>query len=84
MIDPDQSFTLDVEDMTLGELEDLEECADVTIGDLQAGNLPMKAIRVLVWIVARRDDPAATVDDFRDVRLSQIVWAGDEGTDPKD
>lgn len=69
---------IDVEEMTLAEMEFFEEQSGVSIQDLASGNVPVRALLALITIQERRRDPKYTMDDarklkFRDVDLTDAV-----------
>jgi hypothetical protein len=45
----------------------------VQLGErLQSGDYPIKLLRALVWILRRRTDPGFTLEDARELHLSDI------------
>ena len=80
------TLELDVDSLTLGEIEQLEEIANRAIGeifDIVSGVQPMRAsvLTAIVWLVKRRQDPSFTVEQARSTRVSLVLAAGGE-TDP--
>lgn len=66
-------ISLDVESMTLREVEDFEVASGLTIGDIGPGKkTPARALRAIVWIVQRRQDPAFTFEDAGEVRITDL------------
>ena len=64
---------LDIESLTLREVEDFEEACGLRIGAIEDWRaLPAKALRALVWIAGRRDDPAFTFEGAGDVRVVDL------------
>ncbi|MGR6999943.1 hypothetical protein ACU686_20675 [Yinghuangia aomiensis] len=44
-----------------------------------------KAMKAMVWIVTRRTNPGFTLDDARNVAVTELEWAAVEAdTDPKE
>ena len=71
------AISIDVNDLTLGEVEFFEEQSGLTLADLQAGQLTTKAVIALVCVTKRRDDPAYTMDDARKVKMSDFEVSAD-------
>lgn len=82
-IDPERRYTLnlDFDDFDLGELEDLVEHTGVNVMGTDV-TLDVKMLRVIVWILERRDHPARTLEECRRVKLSQFDFVKDDA-DPK-
>lgn len=74
-------FNLD--DMTLGEIETVEELADCCIDDLFAGGKPRgKALRALVFVAQRRTNPNYDYAETANVRQSDFdITNDDKGKD---
>lgn len=66
------SINIDVNDLTLGEVEFFEEESGLTLADLQSGAMTTKAVTALVCAVKRRENPDYTMDDARKVKLSEF------------
>ena len=85
MADEKTTIELDVDFFTVGEVEDLEEATGYSLQGLArvlgSGDLPMKVLKALVWVVRRRSEPEFTLDDVRALRLSEIEFAGAAETD---
>lgn len=79
---PAAVLDFDPEDLTLDELEELEELLEGSLDGMLAGDAPKgKALKAIVWIMLRRDNPEATLEDagrlkIRDIGLG-VVTAGD-------
>jgi hypothetical protein len=69
---------LDVNRFTLAELEDLEDATGMTftqLGEkLSSGDYSIKLLRAVVWILRRRDEPGYSLEQAREVQLSDIVF----------
>lgn len=65
-------ISIDINDMTLGELEEIEETTGLAISAL--GNGTAKAMTALIWISERRNNPEFTLDDARKVRISEVEF----------
>jgi len=70
-----EKIVLDVDSLTLGELEEFEELTGLTLDSLVAGRLPAKAITTLVFLTTRRANPEFTLDDARQLPLSALEEA---------
>lgn len=68
----------DLDDMTIGEIILFEETTGRTLADI-GKNPGGKDLQALVFIVLRRTNPAATLEDASSVRLSDL---GDADVDP--
>lgn len=69
-------LTVNIDDLTLGELEDFEEAAGISVADIQArgGSMPVRAVSALVWVTKRRDDKDFTLDQARKIKLSEVEF----------
>jgi hypothetical protein len=64
------SISINLDDLELGEIEELENTLEVSLGEL---DLTSARVMVhLIWIAKRRDDPTYTLDDARKIKLSQL------------
>jgi len=68
-----RKIALDVNDLTLGELEELEEATGVKLADL--GNGSVKSTIALIWISERRRHPEFTLDDARQLKVTELEFA---------
>jgi hypothetical protein len=71
-------LSLDLDSLTLGELEMLEEATerpwvDVT-EELQTGKPAAKTVVAIVWIIGRRKDPAFTLERARATSANDLVF----------
>lgn len=70
---------LNLEKLTLREMEDFETASGMAIGDVGSGkSMSARALRALVWIAQRRADPAFTFEDAGDVEVSALDFGGGE------
>lgn len=60
-------LSLNLDDFTLGDLEEIEEHTGFSVVDAGAGNMPLKALVYMVYVQNRRDDTAYTLDAARDL-----------------
>lgn len=79
--DPVESVRLDVDDLTIGDLEDFEDVVGEPLMGF-VGNtgkaMSAKVMKALVWITRRRDDEGFSLEDAAAVKVSALDWAGDE------
>lgn len=79
------NIALDVDELSLGELEAVEEYTGKTIfeieSDLSAGTVRARTLTALVWLAKHREDDTYTFDDAKSVRASAIRAKGGD-TDP--
>lgn len=66
------SLTIDIEGLTLGEIEEFEEASGSSISAVAKGEGTAKAIVALVWVVKKRENPEFTMDDARAMKLSDV------------
>lgn len=66
-------IVLNVEDLTLGEIEEMEQAAGLKLSEL--GNGSAKATIALIWISQRRLDPAFTLEDARALKVAELEFA---------
>ena len=67
----------DIEDLTLGDIEDLETFGGVNVMAGIPDQPPLKFIRAWAWITARRADPELTFEATRNIKLNEL---GDGGS----
>lgn len=66
-------MNFDVEDLTLGEIETLEELCNASFDELFADNKPKgKAMRAIVFIVNRRTNPDYTYEETANIKISDF------------
>jgi len=79
-----EEISLDLDDLTLGEAEHLEElvgCSLSKMGDASE----IRMIRALATITGQRTDPSFTYEDTASMRLSEMVAAlTEKKPDPTD
>jgi len=72
---------LDLDDLTIGEMEDIEDIIDAPIDSLTDPTAKKaKTLRALAFIAARRTHPDIKLGDLDNVKLS--VLGGGEEPDP--
>ena len=74
-------FTIDLNTLTLGELEEFEEKSGTTLEEFGNGKASTKATIALIYIQEKRSNPAYTMDDARKIRLTEIEVA-EEAANP--
>jgi hypothetical protein len=84
------SLDFDPEDLTLDEVTELEEHLGAGIDSMLSGDAPKgRALKAIVWIMLRRTNPEATLEDAGKVRLRELGIeladaAGDEAAQEVD
>jgi hypothetical protein len=80
---PDE-VTIDLEALTLGDLEDVEDLTGMGFSALvnAPGGLSMKGLRALAFVSVRRDLPDVTFDDCRGFSQGAIRVKEDGAEDP--
>lgn len=74
---------LNLEELTLREIEDFEAAGGLAISEVGAGKaLPARALRALVWIMQRREDPSFTFEAAGDVKVSELDFGAATPVDP--
>lgn len=76
---------MDFEDITLGEIEEIEDYAGLPISEIgemdKAGTHKLRL--ALAWIIKRRDDPKFTIADAKKLKASELFALLDGGTEKK-
>ena len=65
-------ITLDVQELTIGDIEDLEELCGVAFEKIDWKNPGGKLMKAIVFIAGRRENPDFTIEDARNVKLGEI------------
>lgn len=66
----DDAVDFDLDDLTVEEIEDIEEATGCSIDRLFADDRPRgKTLRAIAWIVKRREDPAFTFEQAGKVKI---------------
>lgn len=69
----DDTITLDLEAMTLGELEAIEEIAGAdAVKAMMAGQMSAKALVAVAYVVKRRDHPEFTLEDAKALKVMAL------------
>lgn len=85
-----KQFELNVDDLTVGDLETIEELTGLEFDEAIKGieALRPKCVLAFVYCIGRQADPEFTLDDARRVKLSAIAHedaedpAAEEGAEP--
>ncbi len=76
----DETIVLDLDRMTLGELELIEEVAGADAAQLMmSGRMTAKALIAVAYVVKRRDDPAFTLEDAKAMKVAALKQPDDAG-----
>lgn len=78
---------INVNELTLGDLEDFELKVGIdfrSISGRQAGELPLKALIALVWLIKRKTNPDYTYEDARNIKIETLgtIDLKDTGANP--
>lgn len=73
--DTTETLNIDLNELTLGDLEDFETQSGVDFREAIKGgasNMPLKALTCLVWLSKRKQDPNYTLEDARSIKIAQL------------
>jgi hypothetical protein len=71
------NLTVDPEDLTLDEVEEVEETLGVSIDQAFAEGRPKaKALKVVLWVILRRDQPELTLDEVGAMKIKGLMGPG--------
>lgn len=65
-------IVLDVNQLTVGDVEDIEAICEKSFDELDFQHPSAKLMKAIIYITGRRDDPAFTLEDARQVRLTDV------------
>ena len=70
-----ETLKFNIDEVTLGDIEDFEEMSGLDWDDLDfsGGNIPMKALKALIFIMKRQNDPNVTVADIRKITVREMT-----------
>lgn len=75
----DETIVLNLDDMELGELEQIEEIAGPEASQLMmAGRMTAKALIAVAFVVKRRDNPDFTLEDARAIKVTALKQPDDD------
>lgn len=63
----------DLDDLDLGEMEDIEELAGAPFGEINTGST--KGMKAFVFVLLRRNNPDITMQDIRSVKMVSLLPA---------
>lgn len=66
-------MNFDINQLELGELEDIEEVTGINPGALEGKALPVKMMTAIAWVLKRRDDPAFTLEQARRIKVVELL-----------
>jgi hypothetical protein len=72
-------YTVSADDLELGEVELLEETMDAALDEINFSRA--KAMRVLVYILVKRDNPDFTMEDASHIKLASFADSAPADTD---
>lgn len=73
----DEKLTIDFDDLTFEELEELEDILDKPFDEFFDGKRSAKVMRGLAFIAKRRQDPEFTWEDAKSLRVRDAKGASD-------
>lgn len=76
---------MNVDDLTLGEVEEIENYAKVPLTSLTEGNPSTSLLIGIAWIMKRKTDPKFTVEHAKRLTmkdLNEILDIGDDAENP--
>lgn len=60
-------------ELELGDIEDFEELSGVPLASItRESGLPIKAVRALIYVLKRHDDPEYTFEDARHIKFHEM------------
>lgn len=71
---------IDPDDLDIDELEELDDLLPGGFQSLMGGGVPVKAMRVIAYLIQRRTDPEYTLEQAGKIKLSDFDL-GDSGED---
>ena len=76
---------MNVNELTLGEVEEVENYAGLPLAALTDGNSPKGKLMVgLAWIIKRKEDPSFTLHEAKKLTMEDInTLLVDDDDDPK-
>jgi hypothetical protein len=68
-------LAVNLDDLTIGDVEDIEEITGMSVQDINWEKPPMKVLRAMVFVSERKSNPDFTLDDARRVKVSELGQA---------
>jgi hypothetical protein len=75
---------IDVEDMTIDEMEKLEEVTGTAFRNIDWDKMPTNVLRALAWVFGLRVDPSFTMEEAGKVRIVSLWKPAVEESDETD
>jgi hypothetical protein len=69
-------FNLD--DLTIGDMEDLEELAGTPFDEIDWSKPNIKTLKAMIYVAGRKDNPDLTIEAVRDMKVSDLDVAEDK------
>lgn len=69
-------FHIDVNDLTLGEVEVFEQLSGQSLDDLLSGRVTTTTVLALITVTQRRENPDYGMEDARAVRIGELILDG--------
>lgn len=66
-------IVLDVNQLTVGDVEDIEDICGKPFEELDFENPSAKLMKAVIYVNGRRDNPDFTLEDARQVRLGDVT-----------
>ena len=66
------SITIKLADLTVGDLDTIEELSGATIAQIHEGELRARTVAALIFVDQRRTNPEYTFEDALSVRLNDV------------
>jgi len=72
-----EKLSINLDDLTLGEMDEFEELSGIKLSDIDGGSIPAKALIALVFISKKRTDPKYTIKKARAVKVTDLQLGAD-------
>lgn len=69
------------DDLTIDEIEELDDLLEGGFSSMTNGRIPVKAMRVIAYLVMRRTEPDFTLEDAGKLKMSDFDMDDDPGED---
>ena len=66
-------IVLDVDQLTIGDIEDIEEICGKSFEELDFERPSARLLKAIVYVNGRKTNPSFTLEDAREVRLSEVT-----------
>jgi len=76
-----EKITLNIDDLTIQDLQDFEDEVGKPLSEAVGDNMSARALKALVWVVKRAEDPNFTLDDAGKIKVEELDL-GDDGGNP--